>query len=112
MANKIKPHSNTDNIQKGRGSQVNPHNRFFRNEYVEEEKQVMPWDEPEENPRTQYIDIFPKAILSENNSPDLGFRYGINPYNGCEHGCARIVMLETAMNTGDTARVLISKQKY
>lgn len=87
MANKIKPHSNTDNIQKGRGSQVNPHNRFFRNEYVEEEKQVMPWDEPEENPRTQYIDIFPKAILSENNSPDLGFRYGINPYNGCEHGC-------------------------
>lgn len=87
MANKIKPHSTVEHIQKGRGSQVNPHNGFFKNEYVPEEKQVMPWDEPEENPRTQYIDNSPKAILSENNSPDLGFRYGINPYNGCEHGC-------------------------
>ena len=27
-------------------------------------------------------------ILSENDSPDLSFRYNINPYRGCAHGCA------------------------
>src|SRR4051794_2986524 len=29
-----------------------------------------------------------KRILSENDSPDLDFRYSINPYRGCAHGCA------------------------
>ena len=28
------------------------------------------------------------SILSENKSPDLGFRYGVNPYRGCYHACA------------------------
>ena len=29
-----------------------------------------------------------KAIVSENRSPDLPFRYSLNPYRGCFHGCA------------------------
>ena len=29
-----------------------------------------------------------KSALSENDSPDVGFRYSINPYRGCYHGCA------------------------
>jgi len=29
-----------------------------------------------------------KAVLSENDSPDIGFRYSLNPYRGCGHGCA------------------------
>jgi DNA repair photolyase len=29
-----------------------------------------------------------REILSRNNSPDLGFRYSINPYRGCTHACA------------------------
>ncbi|MES1173319.1 MAG: PA0069 family radical SAM protein [Myxococcales bacterium] len=29
-----------------------------------------------------------RAILSDNDSPDLGFRYSINPYRGCLHGCS------------------------
>ncbi len=29
-----------------------------------------------------------KSILSENNSPDLGFRFSLNPYRGCFHACA------------------------
>src|SRR5450432_3836428 len=29
-----------------------------------------------------------RSILSENDSPDLGFRYSVNPYRGCLHGCA------------------------
>lgn len=28
-----------------------------------------------------------KSILSENDSPDLPFRWGLNPYRGCFHGC-------------------------
>ena len=28
-----------------------------------------------------------RTILSENQSPDLPFRYGLNPYRGCFHGC-------------------------
>ncbi|MCA8970456.1 MAG: radical SAM protein [Planctomycetes bacterium] len=29
-----------------------------------------------------------REILSENDSPDLAFRYSVNPYRGCTHGCA------------------------
>ena len=29
-----------------------------------------------------------KQILSDNDSPDLGFKYSINPYRGCLHGCS------------------------
>jgi len=29
-----------------------------------------------------------KEILSSNTSPDLGFRWSINPYRGCMHACA------------------------
>ncbi|MBP9865437.1 MAG: PA0069 family radical SAM protein [Candidatus Omnitrophica bacterium] len=29
-----------------------------------------------------------KTILSENDSPDLAFRWSINPYRGCQHACA------------------------
>lgn len=28
------------------------------------------------------------SILSENDSPDIPFRYSLNPYRGCYHGCA------------------------
>ena len=28
-----------------------------------------------------------RSILSENQSPDLPFRFGLNPYRGCFHGC-------------------------
>ncbi len=29
-----------------------------------------------------------KSILSKNESPDVPFRYSVNPYRGCYHGCA------------------------
>jgi len=29
-----------------------------------------------------------RSILSENDSPDLPFRWSINPYRGCQHACA------------------------
>ena len=29
-----------------------------------------------------------KSILTRNESPDVPFRYGVNPYRGCQHACA------------------------
>jgi DNA repair photolyase len=29
-----------------------------------------------------------KSVLSENDSPDIGFRWSVNPYRGCFHACA------------------------
>lgn len=29
-----------------------------------------------------------KSIVGENDSPDLSFRWSVNPYRGCFHGCA------------------------
>jgi len=28
------------------------------------------------------------SLLVENDSPDVGFRFGVNPYRGCQHACA------------------------
>ena len=29
-----------------------------------------------------------RRLITHNDSPDVSFRYSINPYRGCEHGCA------------------------
>lgn len=37
------------------------------------------------------VEIFEDAsqtILASNDSPDLGFRFSVNPYRGCNHACA------------------------
>jgi DNA repair photolyase len=34
------------------------------------------------------LDDHSKSILSENDSPDIGFRWSCNPYRGCMHSCA------------------------
>jgi DNA repair photolyase len=45
-------------------------------------------DEPLlENPATQIFQENAKKILNRVDSPDLGFGYSMNPYQGCEHGC-------------------------
>lgn len=45
-------------------------------------------DNPPPHPRTQFYDDATESILSHNDSPDIPFSYGVNPYRGCEHGCA------------------------
>ena len=37
---------------------------------------------------TKFFVDHSQTILSKNDSPDLGMDLGINPYRGCEHGCA------------------------
>src|SRR3954452_22205844 len=53
-------------------------------------EQVSYLDDPEAAERVE-LTLFEdesKTILSENDSPDLGFRFSVNPYRGCLHGCA------------------------
>jgi DNA repair photolyase len=40
------------------------------------------------NPKTTFLDDRSESIIVRNNSPDIGFGAGLNPYRGCEHGCA------------------------
>ncbi len=71
---------------RGRGANINPANRFEAFHYELED-----WCEPdlEERPiRTQYYKDDSQSIISYNNSPDVGFDASLNPYRGCEHGCA------------------------
>lgn len=44
-----------------------------------------------EEPPAMQLEVYEeraKSILSENDSPDIPFRWGINPYRGCQHACA------------------------
>src|SRR5476651_251830 len=79
-------HEENSDFFKGRGSQVNTHNKFLKNKYVQDHPEGL--DEPwMENTSTQIYEETPKKIVSESNSPDLSHMHSINPYQGCEHGC-------------------------
>jgi len=79
-------HEGNPDFFKGRGAQVNTHNKFLKNSYVLDHIEGL--DEPLlENSNTQLFEETPKKIVSESNSPDLSHMYSINPYQGCEHGC-------------------------
>ena len=38
-------------------------------------------------PATQVSWETAKSAITRNDSPDIGFNQGLNPYRGCEHGC-------------------------
>lgn len=71
---------------KGRGAQINPKNRYLSQRFVREQIEGIDEDSSINHPRKVFNET-PTKILSENNSPDIPFRYSINPYQGCEHGC-------------------------
>lgn len=72
---------------KGRGAQVNTGNPFLKSEYTEEHVEGL--DESLiQNKKTTYIYETPKKIINKVNSPDIGSPFSLNPYQGCEHGCA------------------------
>lgn len=78
------------NYIKGRGAQVNTHNRFFKEEHIVRDdflNYCAVEQENADNNKTSYLEIFPKTILNKVSSPDIGFEYSMNPYQGCEHGC-------------------------
>jgi DNA repair photolyase len=58
----------------------NPPNRFHA--------QAVEWHGPAPDARLVVHEEEARSILSENKSPDLPFRFSVNPYRGCYHGCA------------------------
>ena len=61
---------------------ANPPNRFHT--------QTVAYDAGEGPPPATItlIDDHSRSILSENDSPDLPFRFSANPYRGCLHACS------------------------
>lgn len=76
---------------RGRGSALRPPNRFGEThahtdyEHFAEEPELLAELAVS---RTVYLPDASRSIISENESPDLSFRYSLNPYRGCQHGCA------------------------
>ncbi len=73
----------------------NPTNRFH--------SRAVDYDDGEGPPPAQVtlIDDHSRTILSENSSPDLGFRWSVNPYRGCLHACAYCAAGDTRVSLAD-----------
>jgi DNA repair photolyase len=82
-----RPQSARPEAIRGRGSSINPHNRFEALRY-EIDDFVEDRDYPDRRIPTQLLRDDSQSIISYNNSPDIGFDASLNPYRGCEHGCA------------------------
>ncbi|WP_026340832.1 PA0069 family radical SAM protein [Thioalkalivibrio sp. ALJT] len=73
---------------RGRGATMDPGARF---EPTQSEPLDDGWAGDGEAPpvlRTEVTDEHPRTVLSWNRSPDVPFELSLNPYRGCEHGCA------------------------
>jgi DNA repair photolyase len=71
--------------RRGRAASDNPANRFAATA-------LEPWpiDLPLDDAgpiKTVFYKDRAKSILARNESPDIPFRWDVNPYRGCEHGC-------------------------
>lgn len=76
---------------RGRGAGVNPANRFEDQRYLvageflddlRAEGQLS-----NQNVATMVFDDATRSILNPVDAPDLHFKWTVNPYRGCEHGC-------------------------
>ncbi len=66
---------------RGRGALSNLGNRFEKIVYTPE-----PGEAPAAVPTEVYDDLS-RSVLTDNDSPDIGYTRCLNPYRGCEHGC-------------------------
>ncbi|MCP5527314.1 MAG: PA0069 family radical SAM protein [Verrucomicrobiales bacterium] len=70
---------------KGRGAAGNPPNRF-ETIRLEPDPDRDPAEDPA--PHTVFLRDVSRTVISRNESPDVPFEVSLNPYRGCEHGCA------------------------
>jgi DNA repair photolyase len=76
---------------RGRGAAQNPASRFDRlriepdPEWLDAETGA---ERAERRIPTEYFRDDSRAVVSRNHSPDIPFDWSVNPYRGCEHGCA------------------------
>lgn len=67
-----------------RGATINPAGRFEKLEVSLDEE----FELEARNPETMYLRDDTQTLISYTDSPDISFGASINPYRGCEHGCA------------------------
>lgn len=73
-------------VIKGRGADSDPGNRFAA---LQVEVDEDAWLDDDPRPlKTVFLKDDSQSILAVNEAEDLSFDYGLNPYRGCEHGCA------------------------
>ena len=75
----------------GRGAHTNPPNRFAPLLLTPDPDNPDAFSaDPADRPhaRTQFFVDGTESLLTKNDSPDIPFTVGLNPYRGCEHGCA------------------------
>lgn len=75
----------------GRGAGLSPPNRFERL-HIEDDFGDLEHDqqfvESLTKTPTEYFEDLTDSIVAQNSSPDIPFTYSVNPYRGCQHGCA------------------------
>lgn len=77
-------------VPRGRGLVSNPAGRFETTRH-EAQDDGWPGDAATELtavPCTEVVTEVPRSAISRNDSPDVPFDQAVNPYRGCEHGCA------------------------
>ena len=77
-----------DGPRKGRGAVISPDGRFaaWRREVADDGW----WNDEDDaaSAATELIVDSAKSVITYNTSPDIPYDRSINPYRGCEHGCA------------------------
>lgn len=71
-------------IDRGRGAGLNPAGRFETIEIEADPGETA----GDPSPATQFFEDASRSIITTNDSPDIPFSASLNPYRGCEHGCA------------------------
>ena len=77
------------NAIKGRGTATHLAHRFSSEDRAafDDGWGTLEGTEPREPLATQVIFEDAHSAITRNDSPDIYFDYGLNPYRGCEHGC-------------------------
>ncbi len=84
---------------RGRGAVSNPHARYEPISYQAEDDGWGSLDSLAAR-RTEVVHERARTIITRNDSPDISFDRSINPYRGCEHGCAYCFARPTHANMG------------
>jgi len=86
----------------GRGTDQSPANRFEELRFEPDpDLEPDPDDDGPPPPPTRLYRDASRSVLAENSSPDVGFRYSVNPYRGCEHGCVYCLAPDTPILHAD-----------